>query len=144
MGFGDSSRIASHGRGGAGNISKDDPNAYTNPNDLITPTLKSDHYTTGRGGSGNIAKNDPMHPELARASQDVDAPIHRDFEGPHHFGRGGAANIVTPSEEEVRIAREQNQRKSDEAKRQEGATPGDVKGLVDKGKDFLSKLGGKK
>ena len=44
------------------------------PPDLVTPTLKSEKYTTGRGGTGNMAVNDPKHPELARESQDVDAP----------------------------------------------------------------------
>ncbi|KAF2176684.1 hypothetical protein K469DRAFT_440084, partial [Zopfia rhizophila CBS 207.26] len=102
-------RIASHGRGGAGNIARDDPSAHASPADLITPTLKSEHYTTGRGGSGNMARNDPNHPEIARASQDVDTPVHREQEGPHHFGRGGAANIAKPSDEEARLARENNQ-----------------------------------
>ncbi|KAH7132429.1 hypothetical protein B0J11DRAFT_503598 [Dendryphion nanum] len=140
----DAQRVASYGRGGAGNIGRDDPTTYTQASDLVTPTLKSDHYTTGRGGSGNIAKNDPLHPELARASQDVNAPVHREPEGPHHFGRGGAANIVSPSVEEARLAREKNQRKSDEARR--GSNAGeDAKGLGEKAKNFLHKLGnGKK
>ncbi|KAF2657297.1 hypothetical protein K491DRAFT_595202 [Lophiostoma macrostomum CBS 122681] len=89
----DNQRIASYGRGGAGNFGRDDPTKHTNPNDLVTPTLKSDQYTTGRGGSGNIVKNDPNHPEIARASQDVVAPAHREDHGPHHYGRGGAGNL---------------------------------------------------
>ncbi|KAF2109050.1 hypothetical protein BDV96DRAFT_503376 [Lophiotrema nucula] len=126
-------RIASHGRGGAGNLGKDDPNLKTQPNEFVTPTLKSEHYTTGRGGAGNLAKNDPLHPEIARASQDVDAPHHREPEGPHHYGRGGAANIITS---------DNTQRKSDDAKRASPpATEG--KGLVEKGKEFLSKFGKK-
>lgn len=76
-----------------------------------------------------MAKNDPDHPEIARAAQDVDAPAHREPEGPHHYGRGGAANIT--SDEEKR-----EQRKSEE-----GAP---AKGFVDKGKELLHKLGGKK
>ncbi|KAF2740438.1 hypothetical protein EJ04DRAFT_210837 [Polyplosphaeria fusca] len=124
-------RIASHGRGGAGNLGKDDPNSQPHAEDLTTPTLKSDHYSTGRGGSGNIAKNDPLHPELARASQDVEAPQHREQSGPTHFGRGGAANVITPGTE-------QSQLKGDEAKH-----TGDNKGLVGKGKEFLNKLGKK-
>lgn len=139
----DAQRVASYGRGGAGNIGRDDPTTHTQAADLVTPTLKSEHYTTGRGGSGNIARNDLRHPELARASQDVDAPVHREPEGPHHFGRGGAANIISPSSEEARLARENNQRKSDEARRGSNAAE-DVKGLGGKAKDFLNKLGGKK
>ncbi|KAJ4301124.1 hypothetical protein N0V90_003214 [Kalmusia sp. IMI 367209] len=134
-------RVASYGRGGAGNIGKEDPAAHTTPKDLVTPTLKSEHYTTGRGGSGNMAKNDPNRPEIARARQDVEAPTHREPEGPHHYGRGGAANIATLTEEEKRAAHEHNQRKSEEVRREEGVAG---KGLVDKGKEFLHKLGGKK
>lgn len=130
-------RVASYGRGGAGNIGREDPTAHTTPKDLVTPTLKSEHYTTGRGGSGNMAKNDPNHPEIARAAQDVEAPAHREPDGPHHYGRGGAANIAKLSEEEKRAAAQENgQRKSEE-----GAAG---KGLVDKGKVLLQKLGGKK
>ncbi|ORY00007.1 hypothetical protein BCR34DRAFT_592710 [Clohesyomyces aquaticus] len=140
---GDSARIASYGRGGAGNIGKDDPNRQYTPEDFATPTLKSDHYTTGRGGTGNMAKNDPNHPELARAAQDINPPVHRDFEGPHHFGRGGAANVAAPTEEEAQLNHEKNKRKSDEAKRRGSNAAGDAKGLVDKGKDFLAKLGKK-
>lgn len=78
-----------------------------------------------------MAKNDPNHPEIARASQDVEAPSLREPEGPHHYGRGGAANVAGTTEEQER-------KRSEEAKREEG------KGLVDKGKELLSKLGGKK
>ncbi|KAF2015992.1 hypothetical protein BU24DRAFT_462202 [Aaosphaeria arxii CBS 175.79] len=138
---GDAQRIASYGRGGAGNIGRDDPTTHTQPADLVTPTLKAEHYTTGRGGTGNIARNDPHRPEIARASQDVDAPIHRDPEGPHHYGRGGAANIAAPSAEEARANRERNRRKSDEARRGSNAAE-DVKGLAAKGKDFIKNLGG--
>lgn len=38
----------SHGRGGAGNMGSV-PDEI-NRDDMKTPTLKSDHYTTGRGG----------------------------------------------------------------------------------------------
>lgn len=138
-----------------GNIGKEDPAAHVTPQDLVTPTLKSEHYTTGRGGSGNMAKNDPNRPEVARAAQDVEAPAHREPEGRHHYGRGGAANIAKTDEEEKkrasgehkerktvdqkkRLSGEQKERNSDEVRRQEG------KGIVDKGKEFLQKLGGKK
>ncbi|KAF1950679.1 hypothetical protein CC80DRAFT_426312 [Byssothecium circinans] len=134
-------RIASHGRGGAGNITKEQKSPQLTPADLATPTLKSEHFTTGRGGTGNMARNDPKFPEIARASQDVEAPLHREPEGPHHYGRGGAANVAKPTEEEKRAAQEHNQRRSEEAKREEGAAG---KGLVDKVKEgLLSKLGKK-
>ena len=83
-----------------------------------------------------MARNDPNHPELARASQDVEAPIHRENEGPHHYGRGGAANVAKPTPEEARAA-EEHKRKV------EAGTAAD-KGLLEKGKDFISKLGGAK
>ncbi|KAF1996140.1 hypothetical protein P154DRAFT_525848 [Amniculicola lignicola CBS 123094] len=131
----DSTRIASHGRGGAGNIGKDDPNDHVQPNDLVTPTLKSDHYTTGRGGTGNMAKNDPNHPELARAAQDVDTPVHRDENAPRFYGRGGAANFAKPGEQQG----DSPPRKSGEAKRS-NSQEGKGQGFVEKGKEFLHKL----
>jgi hypothetical protein len=94
------------------------------------PTKISLDYTTGRGGSGNMAKNDPLHPELARASQDVEAPQHREQTGPTHFGRGGAANVISPSPEP-------------QASGEASKHTGENKGLVEKGKEFLSKLGKK-
>ena len=88
-------RIASHGRGGAGNI-KANASPSLAPVDLHTPTIKSQTYTTGRGGTGNMAANDPANPDIARAAQDVDAPASagRDFDRNFHVGRGGAANVA--------------------------------------------------
>lgn len=93
-------RQISYGRGGAGNMytprttNKPDPST-PRPEDLVTPTLKADIYTTGRGGTGNMVTNDD--PEIARVSQDVDAPppVTRGSadEGVFLTGRGGAANI---------------------------------------------------
>ncbi|KAL2868761.1 DUF3602 domain-containing protein [Aspergillus lucknowensis] len=100
-------RNISHGRGGAGNIYTSD--ARTTPQDLVTPTIKQDVYTTGRGGSGNMVHNDPDRPELARESQDVEAPPIRVEEAPHHTGRGGAANAYIPSPEEEKKAREEEE-----------------------------------
>jgi hypothetical protein len=80
-----------------------------------------------------MARNDPNHPELARAAQDIEAPIPREGEGPHHFGRGGAANVVA----------NQGERKSGDAQR-ENSNGSEAKGLVGKGKELLNKLGGKK
>ncbi|KAL3456507.1 hypothetical protein BJX64DRAFT_294056 [Aspergillus heterothallicus] len=100
-------RNISHGRGGAGNIYSSE--TRTTPQDLVTPTIKQEVYTTGRGGSGNMMHNDPDHPELARESQDVEAPPMRFQEAPHHTGRGGAANQYIPSPEEEKKAREEEE-----------------------------------
>ncbi|KAL8965106.1 MAG: hypothetical protein Q9183_004025, partial [Haloplaca sp. 2 TL-2023] len=58
-------------------------------NPLVTPTIKTNTYTTGRGGTGNMKKNDPKHPEVARRSQDVGPMIHsrRNSDGVTHTGR---------------------------------------------------------
>jgi hypothetical protein len=104
------------------------------PEDLVTPTLKSNTYTTGRGGTGNMAQNDLQHPELARAAQDVDAPTKAgEPMGPTHYGRGGAANII---EKDGQRKSGDTKRKSEDVKREEG-------GLLAKGKELLSKLGKK-
>jgi len=81
-----------------GNMSKERSSSQ-GASELVTPTIKSDKYTTGRGGTGNIAKNDPNHPEIARASQDVNAPPPREPDSLFHVGRGGAANYASPSSE---------------------------------------------
>jgi hypothetical protein len=85
--------------------------------DLVTPTIKADKYTTGRGGTGNMAKNDPSHPEVARASQDVVPPAPREPESSFHIGRGGAANIAKPTPGEIEAAKMTNQRRSQEAEK---------------------------
>jgi len=100
-----------------GNIGKEPP---AMDQDLATPTIKADTYTTGRGGSGNMAKNDPKHPEIARASQDVEPVPKTGRSGSFHVGRGGAANI----------AKTENDSKGS--------------GIVEIGKDLLDKVGGKK
>ncbi|KAB8076932.1 hypothetical protein BDV29DRAFT_73148 [Aspergillus leporis] len=100
-------RQVSHGRGGAGNIFSSE--SHTTPRDLVTPTIKQDVYTTGRGGQGNMVVNDPQHPEIARESQDVEAPPLRVEEAPHHTGRGGAANAYIPAPEEEKRVREQEE-----------------------------------
>jgi hypothetical protein len=120
-----------------GNLKKDDPTKnYPKPEDLVTPTLKSNTYTTGRGGTGNMARNDPEHPELARAAQDVEnTPQPTEVPGPKHYGRGGAANIISDGQPALRKSAEAK-RKSEEAKAEE-------KGLLAKGKELLGKLGKK-
>ncbi|KAL9597483.1 MAG: hypothetical protein Q9219_005116 [cf. Caloplaca sp. 3 TL-2023] len=99
---------ASHGRGGAGNIGPT-VNDAAKPSSLTTPTIKSSVYTTGRGGSGNMKRNDPKHPEVARSSQDVGPVVggkgRRGSEGGvGHTGRGGVANVLRPSIDDMVLA----------------------------------------
>lgn len=80
-----------------------------------------------------MAKNDPNNPELARASQDVRAPPLKEHEGPHHVGRGGAANWA----------------KGDASQGQESSGTGDKLAqekdkLKEKEKGLLEKIGLKK
>ncbi|KAI4131087.1 MAG: hypothetical protein LQ338_001408 [Usnochroma carphineum] len=102
---------ASHGRGGAGNIGPT-VNSATNPQNLTTPTIKSQTYTTGRGGSGNMKKNDPRHPEVARKSQDVEPPpsavVGKRRGSAGHIGRGGAANVLRPNIDEFVRGRDES------------------------------------
>ena len=84
-----------------------------------------------------MARNDPERPEVARAAQDVEVPPQPEPQGPAHYGRGGAANIIG-QEGQPRKSGEAK-RKSEEVKREEGAS----KGLLAKGKDILNKLGKK-
>lgn len=77
-----------------------------------------------------MARNDPEHPELARAAQDVDSTPQPEVQGPKHYGRGGAANVIG----------DEAKRNSEDAKRED---QGAGKGLLGKGKDLLNKLGKK-
>ncbi|KAE9381089.1 hypothetical protein N431DRAFT_424719 [Stipitochalara longipes BDJ] len=126
----------SHGRGGAGNIG-------TTPSDLdpvtlSTPTLKSEIYTTGRGGSGNMAKN--SDPEAARRAQDVVGHPRRESTNSTHVGRGGAANVFRPSQEEREAAERENfARESAVVDEKDGEGKREV-GLADKGKEWIGGL----
>uniref|UniRef100_L2FB50 Uncharacterized protein n=1 Tax=Colletotrichum fructicola (strain Nara gc5) TaxID=1213859 RepID=L2FB50_COLFN len=82
--------LASHGRGGAGNMADSTKSPKVTPKDLETPTLKTSVVTTGRGGSGNMAKN--ADPYETRLRQDVEGVPRRESNGATHYGRGGAAN----------------------------------------------------
>lgn len=138
----DDVRNMSHGRGGAGNMAKSTRrDSSSNPRDLVTPTIKSALYTTGRGGSGNMARNDPERPEIARAAQDVEAPpgAGREYDGPKHFGRGGAANVMSgegggkKSGEEERLVQGKKEGGG-------GGQSEDVRGLGEKARDLLGKI----
>jgi hypothetical protein len=95
-----------HGRGGAGNFGKE-RTVSGGAEDLVTPTLKQENYTTGRGGQGNIKKND--HGAEARTAQDVETPVShlRQTDGESvHYGRGGAANVTKKGDSYEGVARE--------------------------------------
>ena len=71
-----------------------------------------------------MAKND--NPENARLAQDVEGPTKMsEPKGAVHYGRGGAANVVTDKE-----------RKSGEAKRGD-SDPSAEQGLLSKVKSFF-------
>jgi len=122
-----------YGRGGAGNVAtKDSKSPAFKPQ--TTPTLKSQMYTTGRGGTGNMAKNDPQNPVEARRAQDVDVPGITIPEGVHHVGRGGAANLYKPTDDEQREARVHNEKVRSESFNKDRSS---VRALADKAKDTL-------
>ncbi|KAL2018704.1 hypothetical protein VTK56DRAFT_478 [Thermocarpiscus australiensis] len=87
-----SSQMHSSGRGGAGNIVDSSKTRQLQPEDLQTPTLKTNMVTTGRGGTGNMAAN--LDPEEKRRRQDVEPVVRRDSQGATHIGRGGTGNVV--------------------------------------------------
>nr|POE63315.1 e3 ubiquitin-protein ligase hel2 [Quercus suber] len=123
-------RSMSHGRGGAGNINSKQTTATTQ-SDFTTPTIKSQTYTTGRGGQGNMATNDPSNPAIARAAQDVDAPVahQKEVKGTHHWGRGGEGNMVTVGGSEARTSSREGK-----GGRRTGSFVGDA---LEKGKEML-------
>jgi hypothetical protein len=95
-------QMASHGRGGAGNMAKADGSPKITPADLETPTLKKPVVTTGRGGTGNMAKNkDPVE---TRLRQDVEGVPRRPSTGAQHAGRGGAGNVFKGRDAETDAA----------------------------------------
>lgn len=116
-----SSPRISHGRGGFGNLSNS-PHTGPTAESLTTPTLKQPTYTTGRGGAGNMAKNDDA--QKARERQDVDVPPIRleDENKGFHVGRGGEGNF----------------KRRDSEEREKGGKEGGVRGVVEKGKEFLT------
>jgi len=90
-----------------------------------------------------MAKNDPANPQLARESQDVEAPPRHEFLGDAHFGRGGAANVIKPTEEEVAQSKkdeallEEKLAKEKEKEKEQHVKADAYKGWADKGKDLL-------
>jgi len=139
----ESQKSSSHGRGGAGNFGVGDVDK--GKEDYTLPVIKSAVYTTARGGSGNMQRNDFEHPEIARASQDVELTPRRPSETEFHGARGGAGNVFTPSEEELAAAqRERFERSGLALIKQSGDRNGpidhnsmDYRGWADKGKEAI-------
>ncbi|PNY27869.1 Uncharacterized protein TCAP_02201 [Tolypocladium capitatum] len=98
-----SSAMASHGRGGAGNMADARQSPQLKPSDLETPVLKKPVVTTGRGGTGNMAQNDD--PYETRLRQDVQGVPRRLGSGAQYAGRGGAGNVFRGSQEGADLAR---------------------------------------
>lgn len=88
-----------------------------------------------------MAKNDPERPELARAAQDVDGTP-REPEGPKHYGRGGAANVIA-QEGQAATPRKSTDEKTKGAEKARRESNNNGQGIFAKGKDFLNKLGKK-
>ncbi|ETN38911.1 uncharacterized protein HMPREF1541_06953 [Cyphellophora europaea CBS 101466] len=125
--------IQHYGRGGAGNVAPKRDTASPAPEPLTTPTLKSKMYSTGRGGTGNMAKND--FGDEARTAQDVDVPGITLPENTHHTGRGGAANLYTPTGSEALDAKTNNERvRRTSFQRGKDRAEESIKGLADKAK----------
>ncbi|KAF3919477.1 hypothetical protein ABW20_dc0100133 [Dactylellina cionopaga] len=89
---------ASHGRGGAGNITPD-PTEYTDGG-IVRAATPSGNFSTGRGGGGNLA-----HSDAKEEAHDV-VPENAQRDEPHpteghgiSTGRGGGGNIVTAEED---------------------------------------------
>lgn len=57
-----------------------------------------------------MAKNDRENPDEARQAQDLDVPTILLPEGQNRTGRGGAANVYKPSDQQVKNARLHNER----------------------------------
>ncbi|EQB48886.1 hypothetical protein CGCF415_v013512 [Colletotrichum fructicola] len=142
--------LASHGRGGAGNMADSTKSPKVTPKDLETPTLKTSVVTTGRGGSGNMAKN--ADPYETRLRQDVEGVPRRESNGATHYGRGGAANVFKTGSEEEAAAKKAKAEATAAVEDDESSlrktpsptggrrSPEDGNGLAAKGKQWLNNL----
>lgn len=99
-----------------------------------------------------MALNLHSHPELARASQDVETPPMRirEQENSVHYGRGGAANVAHLSDDAKWAAKNRNEkRRRSEASgvvgqfgketKEKEAAEGEAAGDKAKGKNFVEK-----
>ncbi|KAF3920842.1 hypothetical protein ABW21_db0201824 [Orbilia brochopaga] len=96
---------ASHGRGGAGNITPDETQ-YADGG-IVHESHPAGTYTTGRGGEGNVghggAKSDGF--DVVPESAQREAPHPSDGHGVS-TGRGGEGNIVTTEEPKKSLVHE--------------------------------------
>lgn len=92
------SELVSHGRGGTGNIGKDE-HQYVDGG-IHREGNPSGVYSTGRGGHSNIA-SPKGGPVLTGNDDDVipEASKVLTREEPYHGGRGGEGNAVKPGTE---------------------------------------------
>lgn len=127
--------IASHGRGGAGNMADTANTPKTNPADLQTPVLRGSVVTTGRGGTGNMAKNDD--PRETRKRQDVEAVPRRPSSGAQHSGRGGAGNVFKDTDEELTRRPSNEEAIAEEDEPTKPAAAPAAESLAQKGKNWL-------
>ncbi|CAK7270634.1 hypothetical protein SEPCBS119000_004188 [Sporothrix epigloea] len=143
--------LASHGRGGAGNMADSSKSPKLQPKDLDTPVLRTSVVTTGRGGTGNMAKN--SDPKETRVLQDVEPVVRRPSQGATHAGRGGAGNVFKTGSAEAdaaaaaaassavadESASSSARNSNDDAKKPRSPTqrPEPEKNLVTKGKEWL-------
>ena len=84
-----------------------------------------------------MAKN--SDPEAARRAQDVGGHPRRESTHSTHVGRGGAANVFRPSQDEIEAAKRENRAWESAVADERGEGSGE-KGLADRGKEFLSGL----
>ncbi|CAK7562173.1 MAG: hypothetical protein SEPTF4163_000008 [Sporothrix epigloea] len=145
--------LASHGRGGAGNMADSTKSPKLQPKDLDTPVLRTSVITTGRGGTGNMTKN--SDPKETRVLQDVEPVVRRPSQGATHAGRGGAGNVFKTGSAEADAAAAAStsassavadespsssaRNSNDDAKKPRSPTqrPESEKTLVTKGKEWL-------
>ncbi|OBS27462.1 hypothetical protein FPOA_01404 [Fusarium poae] len=127
--------LASHGRGGAGNMADSATTEKTDPSKLQTPVLKGSVVTTGRGGTGNMAKNDD--PRETRKRQDVEAVPRRPSYGTQHSGRGGAGNVF--KDKDVQLTRKASNEAAitDDEEPSSATSPNAGESLAQKGKNWL-------
>ncbi|ERS99832.1 uncharacterized protein SPSK_09951 [Sporothrix schenckii 1099-18] len=123
----------SHGRGGAGNIVKDDTKYVDG--EIVRAGIVGSHddgpYSTGRGGAANIGDSDKRR-SLERADRTLvpDAAVRPSADlSDYHTGRGGAANVHLGPESEKKKA---------EKAAHEGGGPPPMVGLADKLKHKLT------
>jgi len=99
-------QAVSHGRGGTGNISKDD--TPYGDGEIVRQGIEGEGgaaFSTGRGGAANIGS--PGLKAVQRTDDEIipDSAIRQSLEGQNvHVGRGGAGNVL-PTDDKVQMHR---------------------------------------